>query len=366
MGEIARTPAEAREITSRVGGRVVIKAQVHAGGRGKTGGIKFASSPQEAERATSTLLGSRLVTSQTGPYGRPVSIVLVEDVVDIDRELYIGITIDASQRMPVVIASQTGGLNIEEVARQRPEDIVRSYIDPATDFQPFHGQHIARGLGLESSLVKPFTDLAANLFRLFQSKDCSLAEINPLAVTKDRRLLALDAKLNFDDNALSRHPEIASLRDPGQEDPLEVQAANLGIRNYIRLDGNIGCIVNGAGLAMAVNDLLHLAGGRPANFLDIGTANNTERVVNAFRILTSDSNVKVVLVNIFGGLARVDVIARGIIEAFKQMNISVPVVIRLAGTNVQEGHHILKESGLNLIWADDMQEAAGKAVAAAG
>lgn len=306
-----------------------------------------------------------MVTVQTGPAGLPVGKVLVEEQVIAQHELYLGILIDRSRRVPAIVASARGGVEIEQRARDTAGIIHRTYIDPVTGFQPFHGRLIAEQLNLGQELVRSFTGLAANLYRLFCDKDCSLIEINPLAVTPGPGLAALDAKIEFDDNALFRHPDIAALIDPAQEDPLEAVAAGIGIRNYVKLDGNIGCIVNGAGLAMAVVDLVHLAGGRAANFLDIGTANNAERVVNAFRILTADAQVKVILVNIFGGLARVDVIARGIVDAFRAMKITVPVVVRLAGNNVEEGEQILRESGLDLVRASNMQEAAERAVAAA-
>jgi succinyl-CoA synthetase beta subunit len=311
------------------------------------------------------VLGRRLVTSQTSAEGVPVSKVLVEEVVSIQQELYLSILIDGTSRMPLMMASEAGGMEIEEVAREAPEKIHRAYVDPVTGFQPFQGRKLAFSMNLSPALVRPAAELMVNLYRLFWSKDCSLAEINPLVVTTEGRLLALDAKLNFDDSAVFRHPELEKLRDPEQEDPLEVKAINYGIRNYIKLDGNIGCMVNGAGLAMAVLDIITLAGGKPANFLDIGTANTPERVVNAFKLFTTDPDVKAVLVNIFGGIARVDIIAQGIVEAFQQMEVTIPVVVRLAGTNVEEGKRILAESGLNLIQAVDLYDAAKKAVEAA-
>ncbi len=361
-GGVASTAGEAKEIAGRFSGGVVIKGQAHTGGRGKAGGIRHASSVDEVENAAAALLDRRLVTSQTGPAGVPVSRGLVEESIGVECEYYLGIAIDSSERLPVVMASEAGGMDIEEVARKSPEKVVRTRIDPVTGFQPFHGRKIAYGLRLAPSHVKTITGIAANLFRLFQEKDCSLAEINPLALTADKRLIALDAKLDFDDNALFRHPEIASLRDPEQEDALEVKAASLGIRNYVKLDGNIGCMVNGAGLALAVIDIVHQAGGRPADFLDIGTSNNTERVVNAFRLFVSDNSVKVILIYIFGGIARVDIIAKGIVEAFRTMNVGVPVVLYLAGNNLVEGEQILKKAGINVIRANSMQDAAETAV----
>jgi len=364
-GKVAATAAEAGKIARELGGRVVIKAQVFAGGRGKAGGIRVAEGPEEAERLAGEMLGRRLVTYQTTAEGVPVSKVLVEKAVDIQKELYLSIIVDNTTRMPVVMASAAGGIDIEEVARASPEKILKAYVDPAMGFQAFQGRKLAYGMGLEQAQIRAAADLMASLYRLFVSKDCSLAEINPLTVTSEGKLLALDAKLNFDDNALFRHPEIEALRDVEQEDPLEVKASDMGIKNYIKLDGNIACIVNGAGLAMAVMDLITQAGGRPANFLDIGTVNNTERVVNAFKIFAADPAVKAVLVNIFGGMARADVIAQGVVEARRQVDIRVPLVIRLAGTNVDEGKRILRESGIEFIEAMDFYDAARKAVAAA-
>ena len=364
-GKLATTAAEAKQIATELGGKVVIKAQVYAGGRGKAGGIKVVDSPAEAEKTASQLIGTRLVTHQTGPDGAPVSKILVEEAAQVARELYLGILVDGSSRLPVMIGSEAGGMDIEEIARSAPEKIVRSYVDPAIGFQPFLGRRLAYGMGLDGSLASEATRLMANLYQLFINKDCSLAEINPLAVTVDGKLLALDAKLNFDDNALYRHRDIQELRDKEQEDPLELQAREWGINNYVRMDGDIGCMVNGAGLAMAVNDLIQYCGGRAANFLDIGTLNNTERVVNAFKMFVADHRIKAVLVNIFGGMARVDVIARGIVEAYQQLGIPFPVVVRLAGTNLEEGQRILAESGINLIQAKDFYDAARKAVEAA-
>ncbi|MCL0065530.1 ADP-forming succinate--CoA ligase subunit beta [Dehalococcoidia bacterium] len=365
-GQVARTAAESREIAAELGGKVVIKAQVHAGGRGKAGGIKIAESPDEAARVADWLLGRRLVTHQTDPEGASVDAVLVEEALDIQRELYLGIIIDSVTGTPVIMASEAGGMEIEELAGESPEKIIRTCIDPGMlEFQPFMARRIAFSLNLEAEQIRPATALISGLYRLFRARDCSLAEINPLVVTTDRRMLALDAKIDFDDNALYRHKDIAALRDTDQENPLEVDARGKGIENYVKLDGDIGIVVNGAGLAMSVMDTLKLAGGRPANFLDIGTVNDPRRVVNAFRILFADPNVKSVLVNIFGGMARVDSIATGIVEAHKEMDIKSPVVVRLAGTNVAEGERILSESGLKLIRAKSFREAADKAVASA-
>jgi len=364
-GRVVFTPAEARAIAEEIGGKVVVKAQVYAGGRGKAGGIKMADTPEEAEKAASQLLGTRMVTHQTGAEGVAISKVLVEEASEISRELYVSVLVDSTMKLPLMMASEAGGMEIEEVAQAAPEKILKVSIDPAIGFQPFQGRKLAYGMNLTGKQVAEATRLMTNLYQLFMTKDCSLAEINPLAVTADGRLLALDAKLNFDDNALFRHKDIQELHDEEQEELLEVQARQWGINNYVKMDGNIGCMVNGAGLAMAVNDLIQYCGGSAANFLDIGTLNTTDRVVNAFRMFVADSRVRAVLVNIFGGMARVDVIARGIVEAYQQMDISFPVVVRLAGTNVDEGKRILAESGINFIEARDFYDGAHKAVQAA-
>ena len=362
-GGVARTPAEARKIAADVGGEVVVKAQIHAGGRGKAGGIKTATSPAEAERVTATLLGSLLRTHQTGPEGVPVSAVLVEETVDSAREIYLGIVVDSTIATPLVMASEAGGMEIEEIAAQAPEKIIRCYTEPQTlQFRAFQARGLAFGLNLSPEQIRPATQIVSALYRLFVEKDCSLAEINPLAVSTDGRLLAIDAKLNFDDNALYRHPDIAGLHDPEQENPLEVKAKSQDIVNYVKMEGDIGIVVNGAGLAMAVMDAIKHAGGQPANFLDIGTVNRSDRVVNAFKILTSDPSVKCILVNIFGGMARVDVIATGLVEAYRQIEIKVPVVARLKGTNAAEGEQIIAESGVKLIRADTFREAIETAV----
>ncbi|OGN97100.1 MAG: succinate--CoA ligase subunit beta [Chloroflexi bacterium RBG_13_51_36] len=364
-GKVASTPTEAREVATEVGNKVAIKAQVYAGGRGKAGGINIANSPTEAKKAASQLIGTRLVTRQTGPEGVPVSEVLVEEASDVARELYLSVLVDGTSRLPVMMASEAGGMEIEEVAQSAPEKIFKSYIDPAIGFQPFQGRKLAYGMNLDGGQIGEATRLMANLYRLFVDKDCSLAEINPLVVTVDGKLLALDAKLSFDDNSLYRHKDIQGLHDREQEEPLEIQARDWGINNYVKMDGDIGCMVNGAGLAMAVNDLIQYCGGRAANFLDIGTLNNTDRVVNSFKMFVADPRIKAVLVNIFGGMARVDVIARGIVEAYQQMDIPFPVVIRLAGTNLEEGQHILAESGISFIRANDFYDGARKVVEAA-
>jgi succinyl-CoA synthetase beta subunit len=364
-GRVASTPQEARQIAEELGGKVVVKAQIHAGGRGKGGGIKLANSPQEAEQVASQIIGMQLVTHQTGPEGRTVKSVLVEEQQKVDRELYLAVLVDTAQGWPVMMASAAGGMEIEEVAARTPEAIHRASIDPAVGFQPFQGRQLAFALDLTGDLLRPATALMGNLYNAFLDKDCSLAEINPLVVTGDGNLVALDAKINFDDNAVFRHADVAALRDPDEEDPLEVEAQELGINNYVRLTGNIGCVVNGAGLAMATMDTIKLFGGEPANFLDIGTVNEVGRVVNSFKILTADPSVKAILINIFGGMARVDVIAQGVVDAHKEMEINVPVVVRLAGTNVEEGERILAAADFPVIRAAELGEAAQKAVEAA-
>jgi len=364
-GKVASTPAGARDAAAEIGGKVVVKAQVYAGGRGKVGGIMLVDSPEEAEKAASQLIGTRLVTHQTGPEGVPVSKVLVEEASNVARELYLSILIDGTSRLPVMMVSEAGGMEIEEVAQSAPEKIFRSYIDPAIGFQAFQGRKLSYGMNLDGGQIGEATRLMTSLYKLFVDNDCSLAEINPLVVTVDGKLLALDAKLNFDDNALYRHKDIQELQDKEQEEPLEIQARDWGINNYVKMDGDIGCMVNGAGLAMAVNDLIQYCGGRAANFLDIGTLNNTDRVVNSFKMFVADPRIKAVLVNIFGGMARVDVIAKGIVESYQQMNIPFPVVIRLAGTNLEEGQRILAESGISFIQAKDFYDVANKVVKAA-
>ncbi|HLA17957.1 MAG TPA: ADP-forming succinate--CoA ligase subunit beta [Dehalococcoidia bacterium] len=364
-GRVADTADEAAAIAAELGLPVAVKAQIHAGGRGKGGGIKLAATPDEARKAAGEIIGMRLVTHQTGPEGRLVRRVLVEEQLKVERELYLGIVIDNSIGFPLVMASDAGGVDIEEVAAKTPERIRRLPVDPSIGFQPYQGRQLALALGLRDELMRPAVQTVSGLYRAFVENDCSLAEINPLVVTADGRLLAADAKLNFDDNALYRHEDIAALRDPDEEDPLEVEAQELGINNYIKLSGNIGCVVNGAGLAMATMDAIKLAGGEPANFLDIGTVNDASRVVNSFRIISEDPSVRAVLINIFGGMARVDIIAQGVVDAHKELDVRVPVVVRLAGTNLEEGDRILRESGLPVIRAADLGEAAREAVAAA-
>ena len=365
-GKVARTPDEAEAAADELGGKVVVKAQVHAGGRGKAGGVKLAGTAAEARAAADALLGTRLVTHQSGPQGQPVNAVLVEEQFEIDRELYIGVIIDNSAGMPVVIASASGGMDIEEVAEQTPELIFREAIDPTIGFQGFQARALAFATGLDGDLNRPAVALITALAKAFLENDGSLAEINPLAVTKDGRVLAVDAKFSIDDNADFRHKDLFELADRSQDEPLEVEAKDAGIENYVKLDGNIGCLVNGAGLAMATMDAIQFEGGMPANFLDIGTQNDPAAVAAALKIIGADPDVKAVLVNIFGGLARTDVIAQGVVEAKDGGLLPQPTVVRLAGTNVAEGTRILDESGIELIRADGFAEAARKAVAAAG
>ena len=366
QGRVAATAGEAGQVAKELGGPAVVKAQVHAGGRGKGGGIKTAATPEEAEQVAGQILGMRLVTPQTGAEGKLVRRVLVEEQTAVAREIYLSVLVDSASGRATMIASSAGGVEIEEVAAQQPEAIHRVTIDPAVGFQAHQGRELAFALDLTGDLLRPAVGLMTSLYRCFAEKDCSMVEINPLVVTEAGRLLALDAKVTFDDNALFRHEDIAAMRDPDEEDPLEVQAEELGISNYVKLDGNIGCVVNGAGLAMATMDSIKLAGGAPANFLDIGTVNDVSRVVNAFRILTADPSVKAVLINIFGGMARVDIIAQGVVDAHRELEVQLPVVVRLAGTNVEEGERILDESGLSVVRAADLGEAARSAVAAAG
>ena len=365
-GRVATSADEAAAIAADLGTPVAVKAQIHAGGRGKGGGIKLADTPDQARQAADQIIGMQLVTHQTGPEGRLVSRVLVEEQLKVDRELYLGIVIDNSIGFPLVMASAAGGVDIEEVAAKTPERIHRLPVDPSIGFQQYQGRELALALGLGGDLMRPAVQAMSGLYRAFVENDCSLAEINPLVVTTDARLLAADAKLNVDDSGLYRHKDIAALRDTAEEDPLEVRAQEMGINNYVKLTGNIGCVVNGAGLAMSTMDAIKLAGGDPANFLDIATVNDVTRVVNSFRILTDDPDVRAILINIFGGMARVDIIAQGVVDAHKEMDIRIPVVVRLAGTNLEEGDRILRESKLPVIRASGLGEAAQKAVEAAG
>jgi succinyl-CoA synthetase beta subunit len=360
-GDVADTPAQARAIAERLGGKVVVKAQVHAGGRGKAGGIKLADDPQGAEQAAGPIIGMMLKTPQTPPEGIKVRKVLVEEASAIDRELYLSITLDRARATHVVMASQAGGMEIEEVAAKTPDKILREWAHPALGIGDFQARRLAFGLGLTADAFKQGVALIRNLFALYLAKDCSLAEINPLVVTRDGRVFALDAKLNFDDNALYRHQDVVELRDVHEEDPLDVEASRYGL-NYIKLDGDVGCMVNGAGLAMATMDIIKLAGGEPANFLDVGGGASPEQIENAFRILSSDPNVKAVFINVFGGILRVDRLAEGIIAAVRKLGLTLPVVLRAEGTNVEQGKKMLADSGLALTMADDMADGAKKAV----
>ena len=363
-GEVADSPEGAREIAKRLGGSAVVKAQIHAGGRGKGGGIRVAHDPDQAFEHARAILGMTLVTPQTGPAGRVVRKVLVEEALDLDRELYLGVTLDRSRALPVVIASRSGGMEIEEVAAKDPSAVLREPADPFLGLFPFQARRLAFALGLAGDSFREGLSLMQSLFRAYVETDSTLAEVNPLLVTREGRVLALDAKMTFDDNALFRHPDIREMRDLAEEDPLEVEASKFGL-NYIKLDGSVGCMVNGAGLAMATMDLVKLAGGEPANFLDVGGGANEEQVKNAFRIILSDSNVRAILINIFGGIMRCDVIAKGVVAAVREMGLALPVVVRLEGTNVDEGKRILSESGLAVTPAEGLGDAAQKAVAAA-
>jgi succinyl-CoA synthetase beta subunit len=365
-GEVAFTPAEAVDAAKRIGGRLtVVKAQIHAGGRGKGGGVKIAKSIDEVEQLAKQMIGMTLVTHQTGPEGRKVGRVLIEEGLDIDRELYLSILIDRASASPVIIASAAGGMDIEEVAAKEPEKILREHVNPGTGVAPFQGRKLAFGMGLSGAVANKLVKLLDAIYKAFIETDASMIEINPLILTKGGDLLALDAKVSFDDNALYRHPDLRELRDIGEEDPLEVDASKFSL-NYIRLDGNIGCMVNGAGLAMATMDIIKLAGGEPANFLDVGGGANAEQIKNAFRILMADKNVKAVLINIFGGILRCDVLAQGVIAAVTELGVRVPIVVRMEGTNVEEGKKMLRESGLSFTTADSMGEAAERVVALAG
>jgi succinyl-CoA synthetase beta subunit len=360
-GDVADTPGQARDIATHLGGRVVVKAQVHAGGRGKAGGIKVAADAAAAETAARQILGMRLRTPQTPPEGIEVRKVLVEEASAVATELYLAATLDRARSTHVVMASQAGGVEIEEVAARSPEKIIREWAHPALGLQPFQARALAAGLGLSGERFRPGLTLIRNLFECYLATDCALAEINPLIVTTDGTVMALDAKLNFDDNALFRRPAILALRDVNEETPLDVEASKFGL-NYIKLDGNVGCMVNGAGLAMATMDIIKLAGGEPANFLDVGGSASAEQIENAFRILSSDPSVKAVFINVFGGILRCDRLAEGVIAAVKKLGLRLPVVVRMEGTNVEQGRKMLADSGLALTTADDMDEGARKVV----
>jgi succinyl-CoA synthetase beta subunit len=364
-GIVARTPEEAEAAARELGTEVtVVKAQIHAGGRGKGGGVKLAKSPAEAKEIASQMLGMMLVTHQTGPEGREVKTLLIEEGLPIDREFYLGLTLDRTTGRNVFMASSAGGMDIEKVAEETPELILKETIDPSVGLRPFQARNLAFGLGIPNELVNQAAKFMLSLYEAYEKMDASLIEINPFLLTKDNRLIALDAKVNFDDNALYRHQEYAEMRDLNEEEPLEIEASKFDL-NYIKLDGNIGCMVNGAGLAMATMDIIKLHGGEPANFLDVGGGASQERVEQAFRILLADQNVKAVLVNIFGGIVRTDMVARGVVAAGKNLGVSIPVVVRLEGTNVEEGNRVIADSGMNFVVANGMSDAAEKVVSAA-
>jgi succinyl-CoA synthetase beta subunit len=367
-GEVASTFEEAVHVAKRLfsGGAkgVVVKAQIHAGGRGKGGGVKVAKTLADAEEHIKNILGMQLITHQTGPEGQKVQRLLIEEMSSIARELYLGIVLDRATAKLVFMASQAGGMEIEEVAAKDPDAIFKAYIDPAVGFQAYQARKLAFALGLQPTQINEAVKFMTGLYKVFLETDASLLEINPFITTTDGRLVALDCKINFDDNAIFRHKELKELRDTAEEDPLEVEASKYAL-NYIKLDGNIACMVNGAGLAMATMDIIQYAGGSPANFLDVGGGANQQQIEHAFEILLSDPNVQGVFINIFGGILRVDTLAHGVVEAARKTNVKVPVILRLEGTNVEQGREILKNSGLNFIVGETMQDAAAKAVAAA-
>jgi succinyl-CoA synthetase beta subunit len=367
-GEVANTLDEAIDVGKRLFANgatgVVVKAQIHAGGRGKGGGVKVARNIGDAEEYAKNILGMQLITHQTGPQGQKVQRLLIEETAAIDRELYLGIVLDRAAAKLVFMASKAGGMEIEEVAAKDPDAIVKAYIDPAIGFQAFQARKLAFALGLKPSQINEAVKFMQGLYKAFIETDSSLLEINPFITTKDDKLFALDCKINFDDNAIFRHKELKELRDVAEEDPLEVEASKFAL-NYIKLDGNIACMVNGAGLAMATMDIIQYAGGSPANFLDVGGGANQQQIEQAFAILLSDKNVKAIFINIFGGILRVDVLANGVVQAAKNLDVKVPIVLRLEGTNVEEGRKILKDSGLNFIVGETMQDAAEKVVSAA-
>src|SRR3954469_24261597 len=368
-GEMATTREEAEDVAKRLladgATGIVVKAQIHAGGRGKGGGVKIAKSASEAADLAAKMLGMTLVTHQTGPEGRVVRRLLIEETLPIARELYLGMLLDRAEAKLVVMASAAGGMDIEEVAAKTPEKIHKEYIDPGVGLQPFQANKIAYWLGMNAQEAKHAIKILLGLYKAYVETDATLLEINPLITTTDGRVFALDAKVNFDDNALFRHPDLRELRDITEEDPLEVEASKYGL-NYIKLDGNVACMVNGAGLAMATMDIIKFAGGSPANFLDVGGGANEEQITHAFEILLADKNVRAILINIFGGILRVDTLANGVVAAARKTNLQLPLVLRLEGTNVEQGREILKHSGLNFQVADTMKDAAEKVVAAAG
>lgn len=363
-GYAAQTPVEARDVAERLGGRVVVKAQIHAGGRGKGGGIRVADSVSEAESIAGDMLGMTLVTAQTGPSGRIVGRLLIEERLEIASELYLGLVVDRSLARPIMIVSPAGGIEIEQVAANTPDRIFRTTIDYERGLLLVEAQRLASGLGLEGSIAEKVARFMVDAYRAFKGVDATLIEINPLAITNEGGVIALDAKVDLDENALFRHRELIGLRDLSEEEELEIEASRYAL-NYIRLDGSIGCMVNGAGLAMATMDIIKLAGGAPANFLDVGGGANVDQIRNAFRILVADENVKAVLINIFGGILRCDVLAEGVVAAVTELKVTLPVVIRMEGTNVERGKSILTQSGLNFVTADTMGEAAGCVVSLA-
>ena len=363
-GVLISKKSEAAEATKKVGTDVVVvKAQIHAGGRGKGGGVKLAKSPAEAERHSSNILGMTLVTPQTGPEGRLVKKVLIEEGMSIAKELYMGILVDRETSQVLIMASEAGGMEIEEVAAETPEQIIKEMVDPVIGVQPYLARKIAFALNIEGAALKAIIPFIINLYNAFIKEDCSMLEINPLVITSDKRVLALDAKVDIDDNAMFRHKDTLECRDLDEEDPLEVEASKFQL-NYIKLDGNIGCMVNGAGLAMATMDIIKLSGGEPANFLDVGGGADEEMIENGFRIILSDPSVKGIFINIFGGILRCDILARGVVAATKKLKIKIPVVVRMEGTNMEEGHQILKDSGLNFAIGNGMKDGAQKVVKA--
>ena len=364
-GGLAYSPEQATYRASELGGNIwAVKAQIHSGARGKAGGVKLCKNDDEITEAAQALLGKRLVTIQTGPNGKLVSRLYIEEGTDIDKELYLSFVMDRAKERIVFVASAAGGMNIEEISEKDPDSVIRITIDPAVGMQPFQAREAAFGLGIESSLVNKFERTVLGVYRAFRDLDATLVEINPMVITKDKNVVALDAKMSFDENALFRRPQISELRDKSQEDPRETYASDRGL-SYVGLDGDIGCIVNGAGLAMATLDMIKLANGEPANFLDIGGGASPERVKKSFRAVLKDDNVKALLVNVFAGINRCDWVAKGVVDAVKELEIKLPVVVRLAGTNVEEGKKILADSGLTIIAANTLRDAAEKAVAAA-